>query len=111
MRAFAAQIIPSGDGTPGAEEAGAVHFIDRALGMPFFADTCRSFTPVSQISMRARGASASAAGFAALSARSRVDVCTQIEHDPFFAIARSSSSSERSPIRRMAETAAALGGC
>lgn len=31
MRAFTAQIVPSGDGLPGAEEAGAVHFIDRAV--------------------------------------------------------------------------------
>jgi gluconate 2-dehydrogenase gamma chain len=34
-RAFAARIIPSGDGLPGAEEAGAVWFMDRALGGPF----------------------------------------------------------------------------
>jgi gluconate 2-dehydrogenase gamma chain len=34
-RAFAARIIPSDDGTPGAEEAGAVWFIDAALGGPF----------------------------------------------------------------------------
>lgn len=32
MRAFAARIVPSVDGLPGAEEAGAVHFIDRAVG-------------------------------------------------------------------------------
>src|SRR5690349_2710552 len=36
MQAFAAQIIPSDDGTPGAEELGAAYFIDRALGTPYF---------------------------------------------------------------------------
>lgn len=35
MRAFAARIIPSADGSPGAEEAGAVWFADRALDGPF----------------------------------------------------------------------------
>jgi len=38
MRAFAAQIIPSDKSLPGADEAGAVHFVDRAFGKPFFAD-------------------------------------------------------------------------
>ena len=31
IEALAAQIIPSDDGTPGAKEAGCIHFIDRAL--------------------------------------------------------------------------------
>jgi gluconate 2-dehydrogenase gamma chain len=31
LRAFAARIIPSDDGTPGAEEAGAAWFVDRGL--------------------------------------------------------------------------------
>lgn len=31
IEALAAQIIPSSDGTPGAKEAGCIHFIDRAL--------------------------------------------------------------------------------
>ncbi len=31
LDAVAAQIIPSGDGLPGAREAGVVHFMDRAL--------------------------------------------------------------------------------
>jgi gluconate 2-dehydrogenase gamma chain len=31
IEALAAQIIPSGDGSPGAKEAGCIHFIDRAL--------------------------------------------------------------------------------
>src|SRR6476659_4349447 len=36
LRAFAAQILPSENGAPGAEEAGAAFFVDRAFGMPFF---------------------------------------------------------------------------
>jgi gluconate 2-dehydrogenase gamma chain len=31
LRAFAARIIPSDDGTPGAEEAGAAWFVDRGI--------------------------------------------------------------------------------
>ncbi len=31
IEALAAQIIPSDDGTPGAQQAGCIHFIDRAL--------------------------------------------------------------------------------
>lgn len=31
IEALAVQIIPSDDGTPGAKEAGCIHFIDRAL--------------------------------------------------------------------------------
>lgn len=31
IEALAAQIIPADDGTPGAKEAGCIHFIDRAL--------------------------------------------------------------------------------
>ena len=34
MKALAARILPSDDGTPGAEELGVVYFIDRALGTP-----------------------------------------------------------------------------
>lgn len=34
MRAFAARILPSGDGLPGADEAGAAWFVDGALGGP-----------------------------------------------------------------------------
>jgi hypothetical protein len=36
MDAFAAQIIPSDAASPGAKEAGAVWFIDRALGPGYF---------------------------------------------------------------------------
>src|SRR5690606_8006186 len=35
LRAFAARILPSDDGLPGAEEAGAAWFIDGAMDGPF----------------------------------------------------------------------------
>ncbi|MEP7000820.1 MAG: gluconate 2-dehydrogenase subunit 3 family protein [bacterium] len=38
VRAFAAQILPSEAGSPGANEARVVNFVDRAFGDPFFAD-------------------------------------------------------------------------
>ena len=58
MRAFAAQILPSEAGSPGAEEAGVVHFVDRAFGDPAFADT----VPVVRAGLAALDARAHAAG-------------------------------------------------
>lgn len=89
IRAFAAQIIPSGDGTPGADEAGAVYFVDRALGMPMF----ESYAPViregvADLNARARDVS-DQADFATLSsAQQQIAVMKAIEHTPFFAAAR-----------------------
>lgn len=88
MRAFAARIIPSDDGAPGAEEAGAVHFVDRALGTPFF----KTSLPViraglADLDARAR-ASGRARGFAALPVGPQNAIMRQVEHGDFFAAAR-----------------------
>jgi gluconate 2-dehydrogenase gamma chain len=88
MRAVAAQIIPSDDAMPGAEEAGAVYFVDRALGTAFFA----SQLPVvrgglADLDTRARAAGARG-GFAELPSARQIDVLRQIEKTPFFAAAR-----------------------
>jgi hypothetical protein len=80
MRAFAAQILPSDGGTPGAEEAGAVYFVDRAFGDPFFADT----VPL----VRAGLAELDARGFASLSDRDQRAIMHAVEREPFFAAAR-----------------------
>lgn len=88
MGAFAAQIIPSDDGTPGAEEAGAVHFIDRALGMPFFADSAPVIRAgLVDLDSRARAVDGGA-DFASLSGVQQVAIMREIEHDPFFTAAR-----------------------
>jgi gluconate 2-dehydrogenase gamma chain len=88
MRAFAAQIVPSDDGTPGAEETGAVHFVDRALGLPLFADSVPLVRAgLADLDRRARAIGARD-GFASLSAAKQVAMMRQIEHDPFFTAAR-----------------------
>lgn len=80
MRAFAAQIIPSEIGAPGAEEAGAVYFVDQAFGDPFFADA----VPL----VRSGLAELDARGFSSLSKGEQRSVMRAIEHEPFFAAAR-----------------------
>ena len=88
MRAFAAHILPSEPGMPGAEEAGVVHFVDHVLGRPFFA----SLAPLihrglAELDERARAAG-SPHGFASLSESAQIDVMRQMERQPFFAAAR-----------------------
>jgi gluconate 2-dehydrogenase gamma chain len=80
MRAFAAQILPSEPGSPGAEEAGVVYFVDRAFGDPFFADQ----VPL----VRAGVAQLQARGFAALSGERQRAIMHEVEHEPWFAAAR-----------------------
>jgi len=88
MRAFAAQIIPSDDGSPGAEEAGAVHFVDRALGMPAFANSVAVIrTGLADLDVRASHIDASKV-FAALSGKQQIAIMRAIEHEPFFTAAR-----------------------
>jgi gluconate 2-dehydrogenase gamma chain len=88
MRAFAARIIPSEDGAPGAEEAGAVYFVDRALGMPLYADRLPVIRAgLADLDVRARAIHAGA-GFASLSVAQQIAVMRQIERDRFFVTAR-----------------------
>jgi hypothetical protein len=88
MRAFAAQIIPSEKNSPGAEEAGAVYFVDQAFREKFFADT----VPVIQhgladLDARARAGEA-LDGFASLSSVDQIALMRGIEREPFFPAAR-----------------------
>jgi gluconate 2-dehydrogenase gamma chain len=88
MRAFAAQILPSDDGTPGAEEAGAVHFVDRALGHPFFAEHLPVIRAgLADLDERARSAG-ERRGFAALPGAQQIAIMRAIEHGTFFKVAR-----------------------
>ena len=87
MRAFAAQIIPSDKSLPGADEAGAVHFIDRAFGNPFFADV----VPVVRAGLADLDARARALGerdFASVSPGRQEAILRQVERTPFFLAAR-----------------------
>jgi gluconate 2-dehydrogenase gamma chain len=89
MREFAARILPSDDGTPGANETGVLYFVDRAVGTAFFAEA----TPVVRAGLADLDARAKVKGgrngFASLTTDQQNDVIREIERTPFFAIARS----------------------
>jgi gluconate 2-dehydrogenase gamma chain len=88
MRAFAARILPSDDGTPGAEEAAAVRFVDRALGTPFFAASIPVIRDgLADLDARARRFGMGD-GFAALDAAGQVAIMKRLEHGEFFETAR-----------------------
>jgi gluconate 2-dehydrogenase gamma chain len=88
MEAFAAQIIPSVQGAPGAVELGAVQFVDRALGEPFFA----AGVPVVRAGLADLDARARAFGerhgFASLDAEQQETLLREIEQGDFFKTAR-----------------------
>ena len=85
MREFSARILPSDDGVPGAIEAGAVYFVDRALALPAFAESL----PVIRAGLADLDArSRAAGGFASLSPAQQIDVLNAIERTAFFRTAR-----------------------
>jgi gluconate 2-dehydrogenase gamma chain len=88
MRAFAAQILPADDDTPGADELGAVQFVDRALRTPFFAASVPIIRAgLADLDRRARALDGSS-DFASLGTAQQIEIMQQIEHEPFFATAR-----------------------
>jgi len=88
MRAFAACILPATPGVPGADEAGAAYFVDRALGTPFFADALAEMRGgLADLDARATRMGARR-GFASLPDAPQVALLRAIEHEPFFATAR-----------------------
>lgn len=89
MRAFAAQILPSENGRPGAEEACAVNFIDRALGLPYFADSVPIVrSGLAELDTRANAAGARD-GFASLSSAKQIELMREMQTTTFFLTARS----------------------
>ncbi|MDQ2766889.1 MAG: gluconate 2-dehydrogenase subunit 3 family protein [Gemmatimonadota bacterium] len=88
LRAFAAQIIPSNNGTPGADEAGAAYFVDRAFGMPFFAESATVVrSGLADLDARARSGDGRR-DFASASDPEQIAIMHAIEATPFFASAR-----------------------
>lgn len=83
VEAIAAQIIPS-DGTPGAREAGVIHFIDRALATCFtrMDDNFRAQLAAFQAACHARYPDA--ASFAALSSDQQIEFLKTVDQTPFF---------------------------
>jgi hypothetical protein len=85
--AICAQIMPSG-ATPGAREAHAVYFIDRALST-FFADWSADFRPgLKEFQTGFRGANPAAGTFAAAGSDSQIAYLGTVEHTPFFGAVR-----------------------
>ncbi|HEY0780269.1 MAG TPA: gluconate 2-dehydrogenase subunit 3 family protein [Gemmatirosa sp.] len=85
FRAVAAQILPSGDGLPGAEEAGAAHFADRALASFFATRLPGTRAGLAALDARARAVVPNVVSFADLDADRQTAVLREIERDPFFA--------------------------
>lgn len=87
VAALTAQIVPTDD-TPGAREAGASYFIDRALGS-FFAHWRPSFMEgLAQFQAAARQAHPQTSSFAALSSEQQVAFLQGVDTTPFFDQAR-----------------------
>jgi gluconate 2-dehydrogenase gamma chain len=88
VSALASRILPAVDGRPGAREAGALYFIDRALSTfnaeqrPLYIDG------ITDLNRRAQATASGATSFAALTASQQDEVIRQIEKTPFFQAVR-----------------------
>jgi hypothetical protein len=81
--AIAGQIVPSG-ATPGAREAHAVYFIDRALAT-FFAAWSADFNHgLGEFQAKFHAASPSAASFAAADSETQIAFLKTVDRTPFF---------------------------
>lgn len=87
MRAFAARIIPSGDGLPGADEAGAAWFVDGALGTDAFSGA-RGLLSEGLADLDSRAMSAHGVAFADATAEQQDALLRDVEDTPFFFVAR-----------------------
>jgi gluconate 2-dehydrogenase gamma chain len=86
--ALTSRIIPSVDGRPGAREAGAVYFIDRALATFNTSQRVLYEEGIADLNRRAQRKASAATGFAALAAAQQDEVIREIETTPFFQAAR-----------------------
>jgi gluconate 2-dehydrogenase gamma chain len=88
VSALTSRILPAIDGRPGAAEAGAVYFIDRALGTFNAAQRPLYIEGVADLNRRAQAKVAGAANFAALTGAQQDEVIRDIEATPFFQAVR-----------------------
>jgi gluconate 2-dehydrogenase gamma chain len=88
ISALATRILPAVDGRPGAGEAGAVYFIDRALGTFNAAQRPLYTAGIADLNRRAQAKVTGAASFAALTAAHQNEVIRDIEATPFFQAVR-----------------------
>ena len=90
IEAVAARIIPS-DGTPGAKEAGVIHFIDRALST-FNASQKPVFDEgIADLNRRARERWRGTTSFASLTTERQDELLRSIESTPFFQAIRTAT--------------------
>lgn len=87
MAAFAEQVIPSGT-TPGAREAGAIYFIDKALGSIRKGALAPIRAGLKDLDARARKRDGKVASFADLSSQQQIAIMKQVEKSEFFEIGR-----------------------
>jgi len=88
LSALTSRILPAVDGRPGASQAGAVYFIDRALGTFNAAQRPLYTEGVADLNRRAQTKIAGAASFAALTAAQQDEVIREVEATPFFQAVR-----------------------
>ena len=88
MEAFAAQIVPSEAGLPGASEAGAIWFIDRALESHFAQMKVPVQAGIADLDARARRRVKGVKGFADLDSADQIRIMRQVEGQPFFFMGR-----------------------
>jgi gluconate 2-dehydrogenase gamma chain len=88
VAALASRILPAVDGRPGAREAGAPYFIDRALATFNAAQRPLYSEGIADLNRRARMNAANAVSFAALTPVQQDEVIREIETTPFFQTAR-----------------------
>lgn len=86
MRAFAARIIPSGDGVPGADEAGAAWFVDGALAGPMA--PVRELVEAGLADLDTRAAAAHGVAFSDATPEQQDDMLREVEDSQFFFMAR-----------------------
>jgi hypothetical protein len=89
VEAVAAQIIPTDD-TPGAREAGVIHFIDRALAtfLSQLASDYRAQLAEFQTAFRTQRPAGDAASFASLAADQQIAFLKTVDRTPFFEATR-----------------------
>jgi len=88
VSALTSRILPAVDGRPGARDAGAVYFIDRALATFNAAQRALYTTGIADLDRRAQAKVAAAASFAALTPAQQDEVIREIETTPFFQAVR-----------------------
>jgi gluconate 2-dehydrogenase gamma chain len=84
VSALTSRILPAVDGRPGAREAGALFFIDRALATFNAAQRPLYTEGIADLNRRAQMKVAGVASFAALTAAQQDEVIHDIEVTPFF---------------------------